>query len=83
MEKKQNKCKYSGICDLDATCLCFDCYNYYCDSCFKFVHEKRKLNHKKDKIDPYLPIDFKCPKHQRRLLDLFCIEEKGKIILLI
>ena len=60
-----------------------DCYNYYCDSCFKFVHEKRKLNHKKDKIDPYLPIDFKCPKHQRGLLDLFCIEEKGKIFLLI
>jgi len=83
MEKKQNKCKYCGICDLDATCLCFDCYNYYCDSCFKFVHEKRKLNHKKDKIDPYLPIDFKCPKHQRGLLDLFCIEEKGKIFLLI
>ena len=78
MEKKnESKIKHCGICDLDATCLCFDCYNYYCESCFKFVHEKRKSNHKKEKIDPYLPFDFRCQDHQRGMLDLFCVEEKG------
>ena len=79
MENKGKRMKYCGICDSDATCLCFICYNYFCESCFKFVHEKKKSNHKKEKIDPYLQFDFKCPEHQRGLLDLFCIEEKGKI----
>ena len=76
MEKKETKIKNCGICESDATCLCFDCYNYFCESCFKFVHEKRKSNHKKEKIDPYLPFNFRCPEHQRGLLDLFCIDEK-------
>ena len=80
MEKKESKIKHCGICETDATCLCFDCYNYFCESCFKFVHEKGKgkgkSNHIKEKIDPYLPFNFRCPEHQRGLLDLFCIEEK-------
>ena len=78
MEKKESKIKHCGICETDAMCLCFDCYNYFCESCFKFVHEKGKgkSNHIKEKIDPYLPFNFRCPEHQRGLLDLFCIEEK-------
>ena len=80
MENKGKRMKYCGICDSDATCLCFICYNYFCESCFKLVHEKKKLNHKKEKIDPYLQFDFKCPEHQRGLLDLFCIEEKGNTL---
>ena len=80
MEKKGKRLNFCGICDSDATCLCFICFNYFCDSCFKFVHEKNKSNHKKEKIDPYIHFDFKCPEQQRGLLDLFCIDEKGKIL---
>ena len=81
MEKKESKIKHCGICETDATCLCFDCYNYFCESCFKFVHEKGKgkSNHIKEKIDPYLPFNFRCPEHKRRLLDLFFIEEKEEL----
>ena len=70
MEKRIKNC---GICDSDATCLCFICYDYFCDSCYKFVHEKKKSNHKKEKIDPFVQFDFKCSEHQRGLLDYFYI----------
>ena len=70
--------KKCGICEADATCLCFDCLNYFCESCFKFIHEKKKYQHKKEKIDPYVPIDLKCPEHPSNANNLFCIEEKGK-----
>ena len=33
---------------------------------------------KKEKIDPYIPIDLKCPQHPRVSNNLFCIDEKGK-----
>jgi hypothetical protein len=83
MEKNENFIKKCGICESDATCLCLDCLNYFCEICFKFIHEKKKSNHKKEKIDLYVPIDIKCPEHQNGILDLFCIEEKGKISYLI
>ncbi len=58
-------------------------YNYYCDSCYKFIHDiKDNKNHKKEKIDYFLPIDTRCPEHPKIPLDLFCIDEKGKIIIL-
>ena len=44
MDKNDNK--HCEICEIEATCLCFDCINYYCDDCFKYVHEKKaKSNH--------------------------------------
>ena len=46
---------------------------------YKFVHDKKaKNNHKKEKIDPYVPPEIKCPYHERGIMDLFCVDEKGK-----
>ena len=76
MEQKLKKCEN---CQIDSTCLCFQCMSYFCDSCFKLNHnnEKRKL-HKKEKIDHFSPIDLTCPKHELHPMDLFCVKEKGK-----
>jgi hypothetical protein len=70
--------KKCEVCGIDATCLCFQCMNYYCDSCCKF-HDKNEQNksHKKDKIDYFVPIDLKCPEHKLYPNGLFCINEKG------
>ena len=56
---------------------------YYCDSCYNIAYksEKRK-NHKKEKIDYYLPMDMKCPEHNLNPINLFCIEEKGNAIII-
>ena len=76
MEDKieERKCE---ICKEKATNICFDCSFYLCDSCFKFIHEKKaNLEHKKEEIDPFVSIDIKCPEHSKSQLNLFCIEEK-------
>lgn len=77
MDIKLKKCE---ICLVDATCLCFECMTYYCDSCHKLHHnnEENKL-HKKYKVDYYVPMDLKCKEHKLHPMDLFCINEKGKI----
>ena len=38
---------------------------------------KENSNHKKEKIDYYVPIDTRCPDHPKVELNLFCLEEKG------
>ena len=66
--------------DENATTLCLDCHSYFCKDCFKYVHDRKKnSNHKKEKIDLFIPIDTKCPEHEGILMNLFCIDEKGKI----
>jgi len=53
---------------------------YLCDSCYKIVHEKVvENNHKKEKIDYFLPVDTKCPSHPKIPINLFCIDDKGKL----
>ena len=79
MEPKIEFLKKCDFCDSYAKCLCYDCLNYFCGSCFKLIHDKEKCSkHKKDKIDPYIPINLKCSIHSKIPLNLFCIEEKGK-----
>ena len=79
MEKKINGIIECYICGSNATSLCFKCLSYFCDSCYKFVHDKQKnSNHQKKLIDPYVPIDLKCPDHSDNPLSLFCLDEKGK-----
>ena len=74
LEKKCEICKSKGL------NLCFQCNSYFCDPCFKFVHEKKaNSNHKKEKIDLFFPIDVKCPNHLEYPLHLFCVDEKGKL----
>ena len=80
MDKKSKLIKECETCESNATCLCFECNEYFCDSCFKMTHDKnKKSNHKKEKIDIYVPIELKCQDHKNIPLNLFCIDEKGKI----
>ena len=79
MKKSSKKC---DICENDASSLCFDCIMYLCESCFKFIHDKKKnSNHKTEKIDYFIPIELKCHEHPKNIINLFCIDEKGNIIL--
>ena len=79
MENKPKNFKYCDMCKKqEASGLCPQCFSYYCDGCFKQVHDKNNGDeHKKEKIDPYVPIDTRCPDHQGNNINLFCVEEKG------
>ena len=78
-KNNNNNNKKCEICEIEASALCLECRNYYCDECYKYVHSKKVKNqHKKLKIDYFLPIDTKCPDHPKDTLTLFCIDEKGK-----
>ena len=83
MDKKNKKLiKECDICGENATCLCFKCIQYFCESCFKLIHDKKKnSNHQKEPIDPFVPIDLKCPDHPINPITFFCLDEKGKYIL--
>ena len=84
MEAKESNFKYCEICKSEARSLCLECLNYYCEDCYKFVHDKKEnSNHKKEKIDYYIPIDTKCSDHPKVPINLFCIDEKGKSIIII
>ena len=77
----QKNIKQCEICkDVEAATLCFDCHSYFCEDCFKYIRDKKKnKSHKKEKIDLFIPIDITCPDHERSPMNLFCIDEKGKI----
>lgn len=78
MEEKNNKIKQCEICQTQAAFICYKCFSYYCESCFKFVHDKQpNRDHKKEKIDYFVPIDIKCPEHTKNIINLFCVDEKG------
>ena len=79
MNQKSNNIKKCEICENEATSLCFKCISYFCDSCYKFIHDKQNNSlHTKEKIDYYVPIDTKCSHHPKIPITLFCIDEKGK-----
>ena len=72
--------KECEICGTNATCLCYICKSYFCESCYKLIHDKKiNSNHKKENIDPFVPIDLKCPDHPEHPMYLFCVDEKGKL----
>ena len=73
---KEKKCE---LCKEKATNICFNCSFYLCDCCSKFLHEKKEnIGHKREKIDPFISLDIKCPEHPNVPMNLFCTEEKGK-----
>ena len=76
--EKEKQIKYCDFCAIkNATCLCFKCNNYYCDNCFKIIHDLRKdQEHKKEILDIFVPIELKCSKHSQILNNLFCLDEK-------
>ena len=85
MEENQKNFKYCDICKSQATLLCLECVcNYYCDSCYKMIHDiKENNNHKNEKIDFFVPIETWCPQHPNVALNLFCLDEKGNNIYII
>ena len=77
MEKNNNQ-KLCEVCEEEATCICYQCTSYFCDSCYKIAHnKKREEKHKKDKIDYFVPIDTKCTEHPKVINNLFCLDDKG------
>ena len=82
MEVKQKNFKQCDICKVEeATSLCSQCFSYYCDGCFKQVHQKKENSeHKTEKVDVFVPIDTRCPEHDNVPINLFCIDEKGNNI---
>ena len=84
MKNEKIKPKMCELCKEIATCICFDCSFYLCDSCNKFLHEKKKnLEHKKEYIDPFFSYDIKCPKHPKIPMNLFNSKEKSNIFIYI
>ena len=82
MDNIQQDKKLCDICGEIAVNLCFKCAMQLCDSCYKLIHDKNiNKNHKKEKIDYLIPFYLKCPDHPKDRLNLFCINENGKIIL--
>ena len=81
MEVKQKNYKQCDMCkDIEATSLCLQCFSYYCDECYKPVHNRqRNKEHKKEAIDYNVPIDTHRPKHSGNNMNLFCIDEKSNI----
>jgi len=68
------------ICKEKGDFICLQCMNYFCESCFKYVHDKKEnSNHKKENIDYFVPFNVKCPLHQKYPLDFFCIDEKSNL----
>ena len=81
MEQNKSKIKECDICGSNATYLCFNCIQYFCDSCHKMIHDiKKNVNHKREPIDLYVPIELKCPEHPIIPMTLFCLDERGKHI---
>ena len=78
MEKIQKNIKQCEMCRIPATNLCFECFMYFCDSCYKIVHNmKISKQHKKEAIDYYVPMDIKCELHPNDRINLFCVDENG------
>jgi len=51
---------------------------YFCDSCYKVVHNlKISSHHKREKLDYFVPMDIKCPDHPNDRINLFCTDENG------
>ena len=83
MEKTTKITKQCEICKSDATCLCFECNSYFCDRCFKLIHDiKTDPKHKRENIGLFVPIDFKCPEHPNEAINLFCLDDRGISIFL-
>ena len=50
MNQKSSNIKKCEICENEATSLCFKCISYFCDSCYKFIHDKQNNSlHKRKK----------------------------------
>ena len=76
MEKNYKLC---NICKSKVNYICFECSNnFYCESCFKMVHNKKEnINHQKFDVDYFIQAKTLCPEHQTIPLNIFCLTENG------
>ena len=42
-ELESKNIKECDMCDSSATCLCFECNNYFCENCYKLIHNLKKI----------------------------------------
>ena len=81
--QNKNLIKECELCSTYASCLCFECISYFCHNCYKIIHDiKKNPIHKKEDIDAFVQIDLKCQKHPKDRIYLFCVDEKGKPIII-
>ena len=81
MKNNEQNYKMCDICGKNATSICFECMMYFCDSCYQLIHDKKQSNnHKKEKLDNFVPVELKCHDHPKNIINLFCLDEKGKNI---
>ena len=83
MKENQKDYKLCDICKSQAKYICLECLsNYYCDSCYKWIHNKKEnSNHKKEQIDYLVPIEARCQEHQNIPFNLFCLDDKGNFLI--
>jgi transcription initiation factor TFIIIB Brf1 subunit/transcription initiation factor TFIIB len=58
--------------------ICQQCGSIFCEKCFDFTHrsEKKKLHEKKEMDENF--VSQKCPKHENKRLELFCVKDEVK-----
>jgi hypothetical protein len=58
--------------------ICQQCDSIFCEKCFEVLHrsEKKKLHEKKEIQENF--VSQKCPKHENKKLDLFCLKDEEK-----
>ena len=80
-KKEENLCE---LCKESATNICFDCQFYLCETCFEFLHSKKANTlHKKEDINPIIPLYTKCKEHPKVPISHFSPNKKGKLFYLI
>jgi transcription initiation factor TFIIIB Brf1 subunit/transcription initiation factor TFIIB len=59
--------------------ICQQCDSIFCEKCFDFTHRsEKKKTHVKKEVDENF-VSQKCPKHENKKLDLFCVKDKVEI----
>ena len=83
MVENLSKLKKCDLCNFESFWICFQCKKYYCDKCYKIIHDlKKSQGHKKELIDPFIYYDLKCSIHKTQQNSLFCLDDKSKKIIL-
>jgi hypothetical protein len=58
--------------------VCQQCDSLFCDTCFDVSHRSgKKKKHEKKQVEESF-ISKKCPKHENKKLDLFCLKDEVK-----
>ena len=79
MENTKKNFKTCDICGEESNIICFDCFQYFCNSCSNFIHGKKiNENHIKENMNYLSMIEIKCDIHKNQKLEYFCLDENSK-----